>query len=192
MSTAPYPTTWPGTAIIKSQHTPFNWRTADKSYGYLNDPEATAVAFTKDRFYRTGDLGVLDEDGYLRIVGRVKDMIIRGGRNISPRLIEEMVFRHPGVADVAVAGFPDRVLGERACAFVVLRRGASLSFDELIQFLRGEHMPTWQMPERLELMEELPKSAGGKIMKNKLREMIAAKVQAEADLAAANPVPKAA
>jgi acyl-CoA synthetase (AMP-forming)/AMP-acid ligase II len=162
------------------------WRCADKSYGYLNDPEATAMAFTSDRFYRTGDLGSFDESGRLRIVGRVKDMIIRGGRNISPRLIEEMVLRHPQVYEVAVAAYPDRVLGERACAFVVPRAGAELTLASLIDFLRTQQMPTWQMPERLELMQELPKSAGGKVMKNKLREYVAAKVQAEE--AAAVPV----
>jgi acyl-CoA synthetase (AMP-forming)/AMP-acid ligase II len=171
-----------GQPVAIGQTGEIHWRTADKSYGYLNDPEATAVAFTKDRFYRTGDLGVLDEEGYLRIVGRVKDMIIRGGRNISPRLIEEMVMRHPAVLEAAVAGYPDPVLGERACAFAVLRKGESeLGFKALIEFLRGEHMPTWQMPERLEVMAELPRSAGGKVMKNKLRDFIAGKVKAEAE-----------
>jgi non-ribosomal peptide synthetase component E (peptide arylation enzyme) len=157
------------------------WRTAGKSYGYLNDPEATAAAFTGERFYRTGDLGQVDANGYLRITGRAKDMIIRGGRNISPRLIEEMVSKHGDVAEVAVAAFPDRVLGERACAFVVLMPGARMTFDGMLAFLREQHMPTWQMPERLELMDELPKSAGGKVMKNKLRELIAAKVKAEGE-----------
>jgi acyl-CoA synthetase (AMP-forming)/AMP-acid ligase II len=155
------------------------WRCADKSYGYLNDPEATAMAFTADRYYRTGDLGSFDATGRLRIVGRVKDMIIRGGRNISPRLIEEMVLRHPQVAEVAVAAYPDKVLGERACAFVVARTGADLTLASMLDFLRTQQMPTWQMPERLELLPELPKSAGGKVMKNKLRELVAAKVQAE-------------
>ena len=158
------------------------WRSADKSYGYLNDPEATAMAFTADRFYRTGDLGAIDEEGYLRIVGRVKDMIIRGGRNLSPRLIEEMVSRHPAILDVAVAAFPCPVMGERACAFVVTQANAPLTLAELLAFLQNERMPTWQMPERLELMDELPKSAGGKIMKNKLRDFVAAKVKAEAEL----------
>lgn len=156
------------------------WRSADKSYGYLNDPEATAMAFTADRFYRTGDLGSIDADGYLRIVGRVKDMIIRGGRNLSPRLIEEMVGRHPRIAEVAVAAFPCPVMGERACAFVVTHDKKPLALADLLKFLQNERMPTWQLPERIELLDELPKSAGGKIMKNKLRELVADKVKAEA------------
>lgn len=156
------------------------WRTAGKSYGYLNDAEATDAVFTSDRFYRTGDLGSIDEQGYVRITGRAKDMIIRGGRNISPRLIEEMVGKHQDVLEVAVAAFPDAVLGERACAFVVQRPGAAMTLETLLVFLKEQQMPTWQMPERLELMDDLPKSAGGKIMKNKLRELVAAKVKAEA------------
>lgn len=161
------------------------FRTAGKSYGYLNDPEATAAAFTGDRFYRTGDLGILDEAGYLRITGRARDMIIRGGRNISPTLIEEMVGKHPAVMEVAVAAYPDARLGERACAFVALMPDAALAFDELIAFLKTQKMPTWQMPERLEIMAELPKSAGGKVMKNRLREYIAEKIDAEVGAGAA-------
>ncbi len=168
-----------GRPVETGQTGEIQWRSADKSYGYLNDPEATAMTFNRERFYRTGDLGAMDAEGYLRIVGRVKDMIIRGGRNISPRLIEEMVMRHPGVAEVAVAAFPDKVLGERACAFVVLRPGTQMLLATLLEFLRGEHMSVWQMPERLEIMAELPKSAGGKIMKNKLREFVAAKISDE-------------
>ena len=170
-----------GEPVPPGQSGEIQWRSADKSYGYLNDPEATAAAFTDDRFYRTGDLGLLDTDGYMRIVGRVKDMILRGGRNISPRLIEEMVSRHPQIVDVAVAAYPCPVMGERACAFVVLQRNTTLSFPALIDFLHGEQMPTWQLPERMELLDELPKSAGGKVMKGKLREFVAAKVKAEAE-----------
>ncbi|MDB5818702.1 MAG: hypothetical protein JWQ11_2342 [Rhizobacter sp.] len=163
------------------------WRTAGKSYGYLNDPQATAAAFTADRFYRTGDLGTMDADGYLRITGRVKDMIIRGGRNISPLLIEEMVCEHPAVAEVSVAAFPDAVLGERACLFVVTRPGISVTLPTLLAYLKTRQMPVWQLPERLELMDELPKSAGGKVMKNRLREHVARKVKAEVDMRSGAP-----
>ncbi len=156
------------------------WRSPDKSFGYLNDPEAVRAAFTSDGFYRSGDLGQFDEDGYLSIVGRVKDMILRGGRNISPRLIEETLARHPAVLEVAVAAMPDPVMGERACAFIVLSQGATLSFDDVIVFLKEQKISAWQLPERLELLAELPKSAGMKVEKRRLTEMVAEKLKAEA------------
>jgi len=160
------------------------WRAPDKSYGYLNDPEATRAVFTPDRFYRSGDLGRFDADGYLMIIGRVKDMILRGGRNISPRLIEDAMIEHPAILEVAVASMPDPVLGERACAFVVLKKGCTLGFEELIAFLKERKLSVWQLPERLELMEDLPKSAGGKIAKNKLTEFVRGRLKEETHRAA--------
>ena len=106
--------------------------TPTKTFGYLNDAERTDSMFWDDGFYRSGDLGVVDEDGYLRIVGRAKDVIIRGGQNLSPREIEEVIATEPNVSEVAVVGIPDPVYGERACACVVLRPGASLSLDGLV------------------------------------------------------------
>ena len=157
------------------------WRTPDKSYGYLNDPEATSAAFTPDRFYKSGDLGRFDEDGYLMIIGRVKDMILRGGRNISPRLIEEAMIEHPAILEVAVAPMPDRVFGERACAFVILRKGAKLTFEDVIAFLKERKVSVWQLPERLEIMDDFPRSAGGKIAKNKLTEFVTLKLKGGTD-----------
>jgi len=154
------------------------WRTPDKSWGYLGDDRQTAAVFDADHFYRSGDLGQLDEQGYLRIVGRIKDMILRGGRNISPLVIEEALRRHPQVHDVAVAGIPDPVLGERACAFVIQREGPALQLAEIVAFLRGEDLATWQLPERLELLDEFPQSAGGKIQKGALTELVARKLRA--------------
>jgi len=156
------------------------WRAPDKSYGYLNDPEATRAVFAPDRFYKSGDLGRFDADGYLMIIGRVKDMILRGGRNISPRLIEDAMIEHPALLEVAVAAMPDPVLGERACAFAVLKPGGKLDFEELIAFLKERKVSVWQLPERLEVLEDLPKSAGGKIAKNKLTEFVTAKLKEEA------------
>lgn len=155
------------------------WRGPDKSWGYLGDDEQTAAVFDADHFYRSGDLGQFDEEGYLRIVGRIKDMILRGGRNISPLVIEEALLRHPLVEDVAVAGIPDLVLGERACAFVIQRPDAALQLNDVLEFLRGQGLATWQLPERLELMEEFPQSAGGKTQKRALTEMVVRKLQAE-------------
>ena len=102
------------------------WRGPTKHLGYLNDPDRTEAIFWGDGWYRSGDLGVIDSDGYLAVVGRAKDVIIRGGQNISPREIEDLVGTHPAVASVGVIGAPDPVYGERICACVVLRPGASL------------------------------------------------------------------
>ncbi len=155
------------------------WRSPTKSFGYMNQPEETAKAFPRDRFYRSGDLGRIDADGYLYIVGRVKDMILRGGRNISPRTSEEALIKHPSVLEVSVAAMPDSVMGERACAFVVLRAGRRLSLDEMLAFLKAEEVGVFDMPERLEIMDELPRSTGGKYQKNKLTAFITEKLKAE-------------
>lgn len=149
------------------------WRNHMKSFGYLNDPELTEAVWIDDGYYRSGDLGVLDADGYLSIVGRVKDMIIRGGQNLSPLEIELAVAKHPSVGEVAVVGLPDEVYGERACACVRLKEGSpSLSLEELVAFLKDEGMAKFKLPERLEVFDELPRSAGGKLSKVELREAI--------------------
>ena len=153
------------------------WRNPTKSFGYLNDPERTDAMYWDDGYYRSGDLGVVDEDGYLRIVGRAKDVIIRGGQNISPREVEEHIAAAPSVADVALVGIPDPVYGERACACVVLRPGASLDLEGLVEFLTGRDVATHKLPERLELFDELPKSAGAKVSKVELRAMVVARVE---------------
>ena len=155
------------------------YRGPDKSYGYLGDDEQTQATFTADRYYKSGDLGRFDADGYLSIVGRVKDMILRGGRNISPRTIEELLIKHGSVLEVAVAAMPDPILGERACAFVQARDGSNLSFEEMIDFLKAEKVAIWQLPERLEIVDDLPRGPGGKILKGKLTELVTTKLKAE-------------
>lgn len=155
------------------------WRGPDKSWGYLGDEAATAQAFTAEGFYKSGDLGEFDEDGYLHITGRIKDMILRGGRNISPRTSEELLIRHPAVLEVAVAAMPDPVLGERACAFVMLREGQTLTFDEMAAFLKSQKIAVWQLPERLEVVTEMPRSTGGKIAKAKLTALVTAMIEKE-------------
>ena len=155
------------------------WRGADKSWGYLGADDQTRSVFTQDHFYKSGDLGQFDEDGYLKIVGRIKDMILRGGRNVSPLLIEEALIKHADVQDVAVAAMPDPVLGERACAFVIARPGGGLELAGLLDFLRGEGLATWQLPERLEIMQEFPRSAGGKTLKRELTALVSDKLKAE-------------
>lgn len=155
------------------------WRGPGKSWAYLGPEAQTKAAFTEDHFYRSGDIGEFDESGYLYIVGRSKDMILRGGRNIFPRAVEELLIQHPSVLDVSVAAMPDRVFGERACAFVVPRQGKTLTFEDMIAFLRKQKIAVWQFPERLEIMDELPRGVGGKVLKSSLTAWIADRLKAE-------------
>jgi cyclohexanecarboxylate-CoA ligase len=141
--------------------------------GYYKDPERTREVCSADRWYRTGDLCTLDSENYVSVVGRKKDMIIRGGANISAREIEELLFSHPKVASVACVAMPDPVLVERVCAFVICQAGEALDFEEMIAFLRDQRIAAWKLPERLELREALPMTPSGKIQKYQLREEVA-------------------
>ncbi len=141
--------------------------------GYYNNPEANSRSFTSDGWFHTGDLGTLDERGYLRIVGRRKEMIIRGGANIYPREIEEVLFKHPKVLDAAVIGLPDPRLGERTCACIVPRPGETLDFDEVVGFLRNK-IATYKLPERVDIVKALPRTPTGKIQKGVLRDLVLA------------------
>ncbi len=141
--------------------------------GYLNRPDATAEALSPDGWYRPGDLATIDEDGYLRITGRVRDVINRGGEKIPVAEIEQLLYRHPAVAEVAIVAMPDPRLGERACAFVVLNPAAptpTLSFAEMQAHLDAHHVTKTYWPERLELVTELPRTPSGKIQKFVLRD----------------------
>ncbi len=143
--------------------------------GYLDRPDLTAEVFTPDGWYKTGDLGVVDTDGYLRVTGRVKDVINRGGEKVPVVEIENLLFTHPRVADVAIVAMPDPRLGERACAFVVTAAGQdALGFTEMQQFLAAARVSKYYWPERLEFIDALPRNPVGKIQKNLLRERIAA------------------
>ncbi len=147
------------------------WRGPNKSYGFLNDPEGTRAVWSETGWLASGDLGVLDGEGYLRIVGRKKDMIIRGGQNINPRVIEEILLRHALVADVAVVPVPDSVLGERVGAFVVPAAASHPSLEALARFIVEQGIAKWNQPERLFLIDELPRNAGGKVDKAALARM---------------------
>lgn len=137
---------------------------------YWGRPELTAESQDSEGWWRTGDLGRLDEQGYLRVTGRIKDIIIRAGFNISAREVEEALLLHPAVADVAVIGLPDAAVGERACAVIVPRGGTRLTLDDLRNHLAGEHqIAVWKIPERVEYIEEFPRTATGKIQKFTLR-----------------------
>lgn len=144
--------------------------------GYYNNPDANARSFTADGWFRTGDLGTFDAQGLLRIVGRKKEMIIRGGANIYPREIEEVLYQHPDIMDAAVIGIPDARLGERTCACIVPRAGRTIGFDDVVGFLRPK-IATYKLPEIVEIMSELPRTPTGKIQKEPLRALILRKLQ---------------
>jgi acyl-CoA synthetase (AMP-forming)/AMP-acid ligase II len=135
---------------------------------YLDDPEATAAAIDADGWLHTGDLGTLDAEGYLRIVGRIKDMFIVGGFNAYPAEIENLLLRHPRIAQAAVIGVPDERLGEVAMAFVVLDAGPQVEAAEIIGWARAE-MANYKVPRSVEFLDELPLNATGKVMKDALR-----------------------
>lgn len=137
---------------------------------YLDDPEATAAAFTAEGYLRTGDLGVLDDEGRLRIVGRVKDMFIVGGFNAYPAEIENSLRRHPAVRDAAVVGIPDERLGEVGMAFVVRESDSTATAEEIIAWSKDE-MANFKVPRRVEFLDALPLNATGKVEKTKLRDL---------------------
>ncbi|GAB2839006.1 fatty acid--CoA ligase [Actinocorallia aurea] len=136
--------------------------------GYLKDDAATAAAMTDDGFYRSGDIAVRDEDGFVTIVDRKKDMIISGGVNIAPREVEEIVNAFPGVAETAVVGLPDERWGESVTAFVVALPGASPDADEIVAHCRTV-LAGPKVPRRVEFLSVLPRNAAGKILKRELR-----------------------
>ena len=137
---------------------------------YFNDDEQTDALFTPEGFSRSGDLGRMDDDGYVRVTGRLKDIIIRGGMNISAREIEDRLVRHPAIADVAVVGMPDERLGEKVCVYVVLAESSvALTLKDVTDYLRAQKLATQKLPERLEIASALPMTATGKVQKHVLR-----------------------
>jgi cyclohexanecarboxylate-CoA ligase len=148
--------------------------------GYWKRPQFTREAHTADGWFQTGDRGVLDGSGYLSITGRSKDLIIRGGENISVAEVENVLFTHPKIAGVAVVAMPDARLVERACAFVIPRPGAEPTLAELVEFLEARKLARHKFPERLELVGEFPMTPSGKVQKYRLRQAIAEKLRAEA------------
>jgi long-chain acyl-CoA synthetase len=135
--------------------------------GYHNNPEATAEAFAGGWFH-TGDLGYFDDDGFLFIVDRIKDLIIRGGYNVYPREVEEAIYTHPAVAEAAVIGVPDTTMGEEVHAIVAIRDGQSVTEGELIDFVK-QRIAAYKYPRTVEFRDSLPKGATGKILKKELR-----------------------
>jgi long-chain acyl-CoA synthetase len=146
--------------------------------GYYNKPEETAYVFT-DGMFRTGDIGYLDEDGYLFIVDRIKDVILCGGFNVYPRVIEEAAYQHPAVQDAIAIGIPDAYRGQSPKLYVALRPGMEATGEEILAFLRGRLNPI-EMPKSVEIRENLPKTMVGKLSKKELVAEEAAKAQAGA------------
>lgn len=136
--------------------------------GYWNDESQTRATIDAARWLHSGDLGVMDDEGYLRIVGRIKDMIIRGGENIYPREIEEFLYTHPKIAEVQVFGIPDTRLGEMVCAWIQLRDGETLTAAEIKSFCRGQ-IAHFKIPQHIKFVDAYPMTVTGKIQKFKMR-----------------------
>jgi fatty-acyl-CoA synthase len=146
--------------------------------GYWENPEATAAAVDSDGWMHTGDVGVMDADGYLNIVGRIKDMVIRGGENLYPVEIEEVLFQHPAVASVQVIGVPDERMGEELMAWVILREGASATEDDLREFCRSR-IAHFKVPRYVHFVDEFPMTVTGKVQKFRMREIAIAELGLE-------------
>jgi cyclohexanecarboxylate-CoA ligase len=146
-------------------------RGAANFVGYLKRPDLFDT--DADGWFDTGDLATMDEDGYIRIVGRNKDVIIRGGLNIPVVEVEDLLYRHPAIQDVAIVGMPHERLGECACAFAVLSPGHALSLEDAVAFLKTHKIATQYLPERLEIIDRLPRTPSGKVQKFRLREIAA-------------------
>jgi fatty-acyl-CoA synthase len=162
----------PGTGEVVERGEPGEFCTRGYSVmlGYWDDPAKTAEAIDADGWMHTGDLAVMREDGYCEIVGRIKDMVIRGGENIYPREIEEFLYTHPDIEDVQVVGVPDERYGEELCAWVRLREGAApLDADAIREFASGR-LAHYKIPRYVLVVEEFPMTVTGKIRKVEMRE----------------------
>jgi fatty-acyl-CoA synthase len=138
-------------------------------HGYWGDTEKTAEAIDADGWMHTGDLATMDAQGYVNIVGRIKDMVIRGGENIYPREVEEFLYRHPQVQDVQVVGIPDQKYGEELCAWIIVRPGQTLDEEAIRAFCKGQ-IAHYKVPRYIRFVSEFPMTVTGKIQKFKIRD----------------------
>lgn len=145
-------------------------------YAHVED---NADAFDADGFFRMGDLGRIVDDEFIVVTGRKKDLIIRAGENISPKEIEDILFNHPAIADIAIVAMPNARTGEAACAFVILRAGATIDLPEIARYLTAAGTARQKIPERLEIVDDLPRTSVGKVRKDMLRQKARALVEAE-------------
>ena len=162
----------PGILYFRGPHAPA---------GYYRDEELTATVFDEDGWCTTEDIVSFDQ-GCLWILGRAKDMIIRGGQNIYPAEVEGLLNEHPKVSSVAIVGYPDRAMGEKCAAYVIPKPGETFTFEEMVEFLKGKQLAMFKLPERLEIVDEFPAVGdSGKVNKETLKKMIREKVEAEQD-----------
>lgn len=147
--------------------------------GYYNNQDENERAFTKDGYFKTGDVARIDDKGYITLTGRIKEMINRGGESISATEIEKLISQHPKVSTVAVVPMSDAKMGEKACAYIQLIDGNQLTFEDIISFLKEKNASVLQLPERIEFIKEMPYTGVGKLNKNKLREDIEKKIKEE-------------
>jgi fatty-acyl-CoA synthase len=161
----------PGTGLVVPRGEPGEFCTRGYSVmlGYWDEPEKTADAIDEGRWMHTGDLATMDGDGYCNIVGRIKDMVIRGGENVYPREVEEFLYAHPDIADVQVVGVPDARYGEELCAWVVARGGAELSEEDIRDFCRGR-LAHFKVPRYVVFTDGFPMTVTGKVQKFKMRD----------------------
>lgn len=136
--------------------------------GYWNRPDATSAAFSEGGWFRSGDVGTVDEDGYVTVVDRVKDMYISGGENVYPAEVESVLFQHPDVVECAVVGVPDERWGEVGRAYVVLRPGAQVDERELLTFCEGK-LARYKIPKSVRFVDDFPRTGSGKVQKARLR-----------------------
>jgi acyl-CoA synthetase (AMP-forming)/AMP-acid ligase II len=141
------------------------------------ETEYTEESFDSQGFFHTGDLGFITSEGYITVTGRKKDLIIRGGENISPKEVEDFLHEHPSVQEAAVVAMPHARLGEAPCAYVVLRQGARFDMDAMVFFLEQARLARQKFPERLFLVESLPRTPSGKVLKHVLRERVRRSVE---------------
>ncbi|WP_182378185.1 AMP-binding protein [Nocardioides sp. WS12] len=166
-----------GHEVARGEEGDISYRGPSHMIEYFRNDEETAALFTPDGFSRSGDLGRMDADGFVRVTGRLKDIVIRGGMNISARELEEHLLAHDDIANVAIVGMPDERLGEKVCAYVIpAAAGTEITLEQLTSYLREHNVATPKLPERIEIVDALPMTATGKVQKHLLRADIASKL----------------
>jgi len=169
-----------GAVVPRGERGEFCTRGYSVMHGYWGEPEKTREAIDAEGWMHTGDLATMDDEGYVNIVGRIKDMVIRGGENIYPREIEEFLYRHPKVQDVQVVGLPDRKYGEELCAWIIARPGQTVTEDEIRDFCKGQ-IAHYKVPKYIRFVEAFPMTVTGKIQKFRIREAMSEQLGLQAD-----------